>query len=197
MSAARPSPQLEREHPDPREDSHPLPRPFVAFFAVTAVVALVYLVRYRGDDVAFAGDQRSPQRTEPAVVTGESAYHRSCAACHQASGHGVPGVFPPLASSPWLVDDRETPIRVVLLGLTGPIDVGGRTYAASMPALGALLSDREVAAALTHARTSFGNQASEITESDVGLVRASLGGRTEPWAGGAALDEARKTRVLP
>jgi mono/diheme cytochrome c family protein len=191
------SPQLAREKPDPWESSNPLPVLFLAFFAGVAVVAVIYLARNVGADAALGGDRRSAQRLVVTELTPAAAYQKSCAGCHQANGLGVAGAFPPLAASPWLLEDRETPIRVVLLGLSGPIEVAGKSYSGVMPAFGPTLADREIALALTHARTSFGNQAAAITADEVAQVRASLAGRSEPWAGGAALEEARRTRVLP
>lgn len=189
------SPQLARENDEPSEASNPLPAPFLVFFAAVALTALAYLTLLQRPDVGIAGDARSVQRA-PVELTGEGVYKKSCAACHQGTGLGVPGAFPPLARSPWLLDDRETPIRVVLLGLMGTIEVDGKTYAGVMPALQDQLSDREIALALSHARSSFGNDAGPIEEEHVAKVRASLAGRTAPWAGGAALEEARATKVL-
>ena len=197
MKTDEPSPQLARENPEPREAANQLPLLFVGFFAITAAIAFGYLLRHRGSDVAFAGDERSPQRAAATELTGEDAFRKTCAACHQANGLGVPNAFPPLAGSPWLLEDRETPIRVVLLGLSGPITVEGKSYSGAMPAFGDQLSDQEIALALSHARSSFGNQASPITDRDVAAVRASLEGRKTSWGGGAELEEARKTTVLP
>lgn len=188
---------LARERPEPYEGAGALPLAYVAFFATMAVVGGVYLERHRGKDLGFGGDQRSPQHLASADPTPESVFQRNCASCHQSNGLGVPGAFPPLAGSPWVTGDRETPIRVVLLGLGGSITVDGRTFNGVMPSFKDVLSDREIALATTHARGSFGNHASPITADDVAKVRASLSGRSEAWAGGAALEEARKTKVLP
>jgi mono/diheme cytochrome c family protein len=191
------SPQNARELPEPKEGPHTLPIVFLMFFATIAVIAGIYLLRHRGEDLAFGGDQRSPQRIETTQPTPELAFQRNCASCHQANGQGVPGAFPPLAGSPWVTNDPETPIRVILLGLSGPITVKGATYQGAMPAFKDTLSDADIALAATHARTRFGNTASPITAEDVAKVRASLSGRSSPWAGGAALEEARTTKVLP
>jgi mono/diheme cytochrome c family protein len=191
------SPQLSREAPDPHEGPSRFPVAFLVFFATMAVVAGVYLVRHRGADSGFGGDQRSAQRPTSTEVTGESVFQKNCASCHQQNGLGVAKVFPPLAGSPWVVEDRDTPIRIVLFGISGPITVAGETYAGVMPTFKDILSDREIALAATHARSSFGNKASPITEEEVAKVRASLRGRTDAWSGGAALEEARKTKVLP
>lgn len=191
------SPQNARELPEPKEGPRPLPVVFLMFFASVAAAAFVYLIVNRGEDLAFGGDQRSPQRIVPSASTPELVFQKNCASCHQANGQGVPGAFPPLAKSPWVTGDRETPIRVILLGLSGPIEVNGATYQGAMPAFKDVLSDGDIALAATHARTSFGNASSPITADDVAKVRAALSGRSDPWAGGAALEEARKTKVLP
>jgi hypothetical protein len=191
------SPRHSRELPEPHEGSGSLPTLFLLFFAGTAAFSAMYLVKHRGEDLGFAGDQRSPQRLVPTEMTPELAFQKNCASCHQANGRGVEGTFPPLAGSPWVVADGETPIRVVLMGLTGPITVNGATYRGTMPGFRAALSDRDIALAVTHARKSFGNQAAEVTAEDVAKVRATLEGRSAPWAGGAALEEARATKVLP
>ena len=110
---------------------------------------------------------------------GEGLYAVKCLACHQANGAGLPGAFPPLAGSSWLTEDPETPIRIVLLGVTGPIEVNGQSFDSTMPSLG--LSDGEIADILTYARSAWGNQAEAITPETVAEVRASLEGRTAAW----------------
>lgn len=130
-------------------------------------------------------------------VAGAKIYTRSCAGCHEARGQGRKGRFPTLVDSPWLIEDKETPIRLLLLGVTGPMEVHGELYDSLMPNMGVTLSDREIAQVLSFARSSFGNEASPVTEDEVAKVRASLAGRTEPWRGGAELIEAKSAPVLP
>lgn len=107
-------------------------------------------------------------------------YHAVCGPCHQLNGQGLPYVFPPLAGSEWMTADPETPIRIVLLGLGGPIQVNGTTFNLVMPPPPAL-TDAQIAEAITYARTNFGNQASAVDADMVKKVRDSLGGRTTPW----------------
>jgi mono/diheme cytochrome c family protein len=118
-------------------------------------------------------------------------YQTVCAPCHQAQGQGIPYAFPPLAGSTWMTGDPETPIRIVLLGLGGEIEVNGATFNLVMPPAGTALpgsaappqplDDATIAEAITYARTNFGNNASAVDAELVKKVRASLGGRTTPW----------------
>jgi mono/diheme cytochrome c family protein len=113
-------------------------------------------------------------------AAGGGPYQRVCQACHQADGNGLPGAFPPLAGSEWVIGDAETPIRIVLLGLGGEIEVKGAKFNALMPPPPAM-TDEEIAEAVTHARTSFGNKASAVDAALVKQVRESLSGRTQTW----------------
>src|SRR5213075_3144962 len=54
---------------------------------------------------------------------GKRIFNQTCFACHQATGLGMPGVFPPLAKSDYLMADKERAIRGVFRGLSGPITV--------------------------------------------------------------------------
>jgi mono/diheme cytochrome c family protein len=95
------------------------------------------------------------------VGEGEQVYSAQCAACHQASGEGVPGAFPPLAGHvPELAvaeGGREYLINVVLYGLQGEIEVHGETYDGVMPAW-AQLDDEQIADVLNYTLTAWDNQ---------------------------------------
>jgi mono/diheme cytochrome c family protein len=109
------------------------------------------------------------------------AYQTVCQSCHQADGKGLPGAFPPLAGSSWVNQDPETPVRIVLLGLSGEIEVGGVKFNAVMPPpVG--ITDEQIAEAVSHARTNFGNTASKVDAAFVKQVRDGLSGRTQPWS---------------
>jgi mono/diheme cytochrome c family protein len=192
VSESGATPQLRREHPDPHEARNPIPGLYLVFFGAVAAVGFMYLLEHKGDDLALAGDARSAQTSAaPVERSGAALYQATCAACHQPTGTGVPGAFPPLVSSPWLLDDPETPVRIVLLGVQGKLEVAGHTYDGAMPPFGKQLSDGDIARTLTHARSAWGNSGSAISEADVRRVRASLGARTQSWQGGAELTAAR------
>ena len=118
----------------------------------------------------------SPESAEAPV--GLDVFAQNCASCHGTGGQGLAGVFPPLASSPWVAGDADTPIRIVLHGLQGPIRVGGQSFNGAMPAFGARLSDRELAAALSYVRSAFDNGASAVDAASVAAVRRADAGRT-------------------
>jgi len=107
-------------------------------------------------------------------------YQAVCSACHQPEGQGLPFAFPPLAGSEWITGDPETPIRIVLLGLSGQIQVKGTSFDLVMPPPPGL-DDAKIAEAISYARTSFGNSASAVDAELVKKVRDSLGGRATPW----------------
>ena len=162
--------------------------------ALGGVLGLVFFVSIhvvtgrplRHDPVAAAAAAQPVVEEAPPADTPESLYTTNCGACHQAEGEGMPGLFPALAASEWVVEDPETPIRVLICGIQGDIDVGGASFSGVMPAL-ANLTDAQIAMIVTHIRTSWGNDAGEVDEATVAAVRASIGDRSTPISGGAEL----------
>ena len=102
------------------------------------------------------------------------AFETHCAACHQPTGKGMPGVFPPLADNKRFLDDRARTLDVVINGVSGPIEVNGVKYNNAMPPMGHVKDD-ELAAALTHAATSWGNKGKIYTAADVANARGGEG----------------------
>jgi nitrite reductase (NO-forming)/hydroxylamine reductase len=105
------------------------------------------------------------------VKAGEGVYQTVCLACHQADGKGLPGAFPPLAGSDYLLGDKDRAVGVVVRGLEGEVVVNGVKYNSVMPAM-TQLSDQEIADALTYAMNSWGNQGGAISVAQVAAVRA-------------------------
>lgn len=100
---------------------------------------------------------------------GQRVYLQNCSMCHQAQGEGIPSVFPPLAKSDFLVQDKARAIGLVLNGLSGPITVNGSKYDGVMPPV--ILNDEQVANVLTYVNQSWGNKGSVITQAEVKAVR--------------------------
>jgi len=125
------------------------------------------------------------QRFQPStggasLERGRAVFDNVCALCHGMDGMGKPGQAPPLADSEWAIGSATRMIHIPLLGLSGPLQVKGETWNLSMPAMGAALSDEDLAATLTYIRQSFGNKASAVTPAQVKAVRAQVGNRTQP-----------------
>ena len=108
---------------------------------------------------------------------GATLYKR-CAACHLATGAGVPGAFPPLrgdiralAAKP---EGRRYLALVVIKGVSGPITAEGKTYRGFMPAQ--TLNDAQVATVLNHvlATSAKGTPAARpFAAAEVAKARAS------------------------
>ena len=109
--------------------------------------------------LALAALATSPSIAE--TVDGQALFLSNCAACHQATGKGVPDAFPALASDRFVMGDGKTLAHVVLNGRGG------------MPSFGADLGDAEIAAILTYVRSAWGNKASPVTLTDVAAVRGA------------------------
>ncbi|WP_107875806.1 cytochrome c [Pseudoduganella sp. UC29_71] len=106
----------------------------------------------------------------PARADGKALFQKNCAACHQASGKGIPGAFPALAGNP-LVQGPAPEVATVLLQGRG-----------GMPDFSASLSDDEIAAVLSFARSTWGNQAPPLKGEEVSTLRSRLG--VPPYANG-------------
>lgn len=102
-----------------------------------------------------------------AASDGAKVYQTNCSSCHQANGQGVPGTFPPLAGNAVVTGDATKVVHIVKFGLNGKVDVKGTTYNGMMPAWGQQLSNGDIAAVITYVRSSWGNSASAVTESQV------------------------------
>jgi mono/diheme cytochrome c family protein len=103
------------------------------------------------------------------IERGEIVFSNFCMQCHMADGKGVPGTFPPLAGSNWLIEKRKESIHAVKYGQSGEIEVNGETYNSVMVAMG--LSDEEIADVLNYVMNSWGNsQDKMVTTSEVRAV---------------------------
>ena len=117
-------------------------------------------------------------RKEIQMEKGKAVFMQTCFACHQPNGEGLPGVFPPLAKSDFLMADKERSIRVVLNGLSGDIVVNGKKYNNSMPELG-VLPDDQIADVLTYVRNAFGNSGDAVSADEVRNVRGATVASTD------------------
>jgi mono/diheme cytochrome c family protein len=117
----------------------------------------------------------------PAVhKSGLAVYSRTCIACHGPDGKGVPSTFPPLDGSSWAVGDPSIPVRILLSGLQGPIEVSGQKFNNVMPPH-TDLKDPEIADVLTYVRQSWSNDATPVSQDVVKQTRQKFATRATPW----------------
>jgi len=110
---------------------------------------------------------------KPKTDPGKIVYMQFCLSCHMENGEGVPGLYPPLSQTKYVLGDKEWLIKNILLGQQGPIVVKGEHYNNIMTKLD-FLRDKQIAEVLTYVRSNFGNNASAVTEEEVRAVRNSL-----------------------
>jgi nitrite reductase (NO-forming) len=107
------------------------------------------------------------------ISAGKEIFGKTCFACHQSEGQGIPTVFPPLAKSDYLNADPKRTINAVLHGLTGEVMVNGKKYNNVMTSQN--LSDEEIANTLTYVYNSWGNNKTVITAAMVKAQRSQNG----------------------
>jgi mono/diheme cytochrome c family protein len=129
------------------------------------------------------------------ILTGATTFSSLCVTCHGPGGKGIAVAgssdlaAPPLeGASGRLGGDKNNLVKIILHGLTGPID--GKTYPSVMPALGAN-SDEWVASVVNYVRYEFGKVngrrrptdtiAPFVTPAEVKLLREKTAARIKPW----------------
>jgi len=105
---------------------------------------------------------------------GKKVYNAYCFTCHQPTGLGLPGAFPPLAKSDYLTKNpKNVVIKSVMFGLQGKVTVNGNEFNNVMTPLPPNYNDSDIAAVLTYIFNSWGNPGGVITEAEVAKVRAA------------------------
>ncbi|WP_372761140.1 cytochrome c oxidase subunit II [Pseudoalteromonas sp.] len=97
-------------------------------------------------------DQTLPK--EELMALGEQVYMSSCAACHQPTGMGLPGVFPALKGSPIVLGDIKDHIDIIIHGRPGT----------AMQAFAKQLSIKQLAAVITYKRNAWGNETGDVIQ---------------------------------
>jgi mono/diheme cytochrome c family protein len=172
----------------------PIPLWFLAIVMVLFFWAGLYLAFYSGgfqatvfnpDVVSWSGGGAAGAAAPLDMnAIGKKVFAQTCIICHQESGLGVPGQFPPLVGSEWVLSqdwhgDNHL-VKQVLYGMQGPVVVKGLPYNNALAAWNQL-SDQQLAGVLTYIRSAWGNNAPPITPEFVAKVRADTKPRSEPW----------------
>jgi nitrite reductase (NO-forming) len=104
------------------------------------------------------------------IKAGKEIFGKTCFACHQSEGQGIPTVFPPLAKSDYLNADSKRAINAVLHGLSGEVIVNGKKFNSVMTSQN--LTDEEIANTLTYIYNSWGNNKTVVTPAMVKAQRS-------------------------
>ena len=118
-------------------------------------------------DFLYKADTQQPDRengNQSIELDGAMLYAANCQACHQASGEGLKGAFPPLKASEIVLNDNpEILIEIIMKGYNGREEYG------EMPAVGVNngLKPEEITAIINHERTSWGNNGRAIPLDEV------------------------------
>ena len=122
---------------------------------------------------------------------GKAVYSRTCIACHQPTGMGIPPVFPPLAGSEWVSKDASIAVRNIINGMQGPVTVKGMTYNSMMPPV-AGLSDKDIADVVNYVNNSWGNAGPTVTEEEVKAIKKKYADRKTMWTAAEYEKEAKE-----
>ena len=185
-----------REPIEPGEAHRPISVWVLAFIGVLLFYGGVHVQRYSG---AFDGQVYDEHSAGPGSVNtnapapvdpyalGQRLFADTCAKCHQPDGLGLPGQYPPLADSEWvLAPGPARMIRIVLDAVQGPIKVKGNEFNNTMTPWRDTLTDQQIAAVITFVRgqKDWGHHASPVSPEEVAAIRAKTKTRAAlgPWS---------------
>jgi mono/diheme cytochrome c family protein len=183
-----------RERDEPKEGAEPISLGLITFIAVLVFWGGFYLQRYSGNYEALVYNENASgmplvQTNLPAApanlyAEGKRLFASTCEKCHQANGQGLSGQYPPLAGSDWVqARGHARIIRIVLDGLSGPVQVNGVSFNNTMVPWRDVFSDQQVAAVLTFVRQQkdWGHQGDEVKPEEVAAIREKT--KTRPAIG--------------
>lgn len=119
--------------------------------------------------ISFSSFQQAAFDLKASITRGKQVYAAQCITCHMENGEGIETVYPPLAKSDYLMEDKKRAIQQVLEGAAGEMTVNGIKYNGIMTAFD--LTDQETADVLNYIRNSWGNQGDAIKPEDVKSLR--------------------------
>jgi len=193
---------IKREHAEPSSENMPVPVWLLIISAVAIGLASTYLGLFHG---GFSGEVFNERDSSPKLIfseptkaaagatevaakeesladQGKKVFAANCVACHQATGLGVPGAFPPLAGSEFVMGSPKRLSMILLKGLQGPVEVKGAKFNGAMPAWEKALTDKKIAAVLSYVRQEWGNKAPEVLPEQIEAARKEFSARSESWS---------------
>src|SRR6266581_8784251 len=189
---------VQREKREPRVGAEPLSIWLIAIYGLAVFFGGAYLGRYSGN---FTGGGLDPMGAPPPAKKtaagpgggeqvaelsprdrGKKIFAANCQTCHQATGLGVAGQYPPLAGSEFTNGGSRRMGMIVLKGLQGPVKVKGQQYGtAVMQPWDKTLTDQKIADVMTYERSDWGNNASPVTAEQIAALRKELASHPESF----------------
>ncbi|PYK28362.1 MAG: hypothetical protein DME52_01150 [Verrucomicrobia bacterium] len=189
---------VQREKREPRVGAEPLSIWLIAIYGLAVFFGGAYLGRYSGN---FTGGGLDPMGAPPPAKKtaagpgggeqvaelsprdrGKKIFAANCQTCHQATGLGVAGQYPPLAGSEFTNGGSRRMGMIVLKGLQGPVKVKGQQYgSAVMQPWDKTLTDQKIADVMTYERSDWGNSASPVTAEQITALRKELANHPESF----------------
>lgn len=126
----------------------------------------LFTIVFIGMALLFASSSLWIGGSVPADPTrGEQIYKTKCVVCHQADGKGLPGAFPPLAGSDYLLADKVRAVAQVLNGSNIEIMVNKLKYTTPMPPQ--VDNKEDAVAIINYVLNNFGNKGGQVTLEEV------------------------------
>jgi nitrite reductase (NO-forming) len=142
----------------------------VAYLLILAVIVIVSASSFEYTslaDVQSADAYYIPQDDAAAAKfpKGAKIYAEKCVVCHQVTGEGVPGAFPPLKNSDYLLADKKRAVEQVLNGSNEAMVVNGVTYTVPMPFQ--VDNHEDAVAVINYVLNAWGNDGGTVKLEDV------------------------------
>lgn len=189
---------IQREKREPRVGLEPLSMWLIGVYGLAIFFGGAYLGRFAGN---FSGDGLDYSMTPVAAKTGpggaqggaqtaelspaergKKIFSANCATCHQGSGLGVAGQYPPLAGSEYVMGSTRRLGMILLKGLEGPLTVKGAQYgSAVMQPWEKTLSDAKISDVLTYIRQEWGNTGAPVAPEGIAALRKELAGHANSF----------------
>jgi cytochrome c oxidase subunit 2 len=110
--------------------------------------------RRKGQQVAAAAAAGKTWTKASLMKRGEKVYGQNCAACHGATGAGIPGVFPAITGGKIANGPVKGHLDIVMNGKAGT----------AMTAFKKQFSDVDIAAVVTYERNALGNNKGDVVQ---------------------------------